>query len=220
MSPSTVIIQKNDHIARITLNRPADGNVINIELGQELEEACRQANQDDDVYVVVITGAGDTFCNGSELERSFNVSKRRPALEEMGTQYNVASAVAGIEKPVIAALNGDALGQGLEIALACDIRIASSAVELGFPNVKLGILPMDGGTQRLPRLIGKGKSLELIFLAETIDAEEAEQIGLVSRVVPPASLSAEVDALAKSMANKAPIALRYIKEAVNKGLDL
>ncbi|MDP2919584.1 MAG: enoyl-CoA hydratase-related protein [Dehalococcoidia bacterium] len=220
MSPSTVIIQKNDHIARITLNRPADGNVINIELGQELEEACRQANQDDDVYVVIITGAGDTFCNGSELERSFIVSKRHPSLEEMGTQYNVASVVAGIEKPVIAALNGEALGQGLEIALACDIRIASSAARLGFPNVKLGILPMDGGTQRLPRLIGKGKSLELIFLAETIGAEEAEQIGLVSRVVPPASLSAEVDALAKSMANKAPIALRYIKEAVNKGLDL
>jgi enoyl-CoA hydratase len=220
MSPANVLFEKSAHVARITLNRPSRRNVINLELGQELEAACHQVNEDDDIYVVVITGAGDTFCAGSELELSFQTAQKRPTLEDMGTQYNVATVVAAIEKPVIGALNGDALGQGLELALACDIRIASTTTRLGFPNVALGILPMDGGTQRLPRLIGKGKAFELIYLAETISAVEAEQIGLASKVVPPDALMNEVDITAKSMANKAPLALRYIKEAVNKGLDL
>ena len=220
MADTSILVQKNDHIARITLNRPSAENVINLQLGQELEDACRQANQDDDVYVVVITGTGDVFCGGSELEKSFQSGKKRPSLEEMGTQYNIATTVAGIEKPVVAGINGDALGQGLELALACDIRIASKKARFGFPNVALGLIPMDGGTQRLSRIVGKGKALELIFTAEIIGAEEAREIGLVSKVVPSESLATEVDALARSMANKAPIALRYIKEAVNKGLDL
>jgi len=220
MAYSTILVQKGGHITRIVLNCPSVGNVINVQMGQELEDACREANQDEDVHVVVISGAGDVFCAGSELEHSFQARTKRPTPEEMGTQYNVASALAAIGKPVIAAVNGDALGQGMELALACDIRCAVSTARLGFPNVALGILPMDGGTQRLPRLIGKGKALELIMSAETISATEAEQIGLVSKVVAPSALDAEVDALAKSMAGKAPIALRYIKEAVNKGLDL
>jgi enoyl-CoA hydratase/carnithine racemase len=220
MSYSTVLYRKADHIARITLKRYSAGNVITLQMGQELEDACREANRDDDVHVVVISGAGDVFCTGSELERSFQTRTKRPTPEEMGTQYNVASAVAAIDKPVITALNGDALGQGLELALACDIRYAVTTARLGFPNVALGILPMDGGTQRLPRIIGKGKALELIMSAETISATEAEQIGLVSKVVAPSALATEIDALAKSIAGKAPISLRYIKEAVNKGLDL
>ena len=128
--------------------------------------------------------------------------------------------VAGIEKPVIAAINGDALGQGLELALACDIRIASQKAHFGFPDVALGLIPSDGGTQRLPRIIGRGKALELILTAEIINAAEALEIGLVTKVVPAESLIAEVDALAKAIAGKAPISLRYIKEAINKGLDL
>jgi len=220
MSYSTVLYRKADHIARITLDRPSADNLITLQMGQELEDACREANRDDDVHVVVISGTGDVFCAGSELEHSFQTRTKRPTPEEMGTQYNVASAVAAIDKPVITALNGDALGQGLELALACDIRYVVTTARLGFPNVALGILPMDGGTQRLPRIIGKGKALELIMSAETISATEAEQIGLVSKVVAPSALAAEIDALAKSIAGKAPISLRYIKEAVNKGLDL
>lgn len=220
MAYSTILVQKSGHITRVVLNHPSAGNVITLQMGQELEDACREANQDEDVHVVVISGAGDVFCAGSELERSFQTRTKRPIPEEMGTQYNVASALAAIDKPMVAALNGDALGQGLELALACDIRYAVSTARLGFPNVALGILPMDGGTQRLPRIIGKGKALELILSAETITAAEAEQIGLVSKIVTATALTAEVDALAKSMAGKAPIALRYIKEAVNKGLDL
>lgn len=214
-----ILFQKSDHIARITLNRPSSGNIIDLQMSQQLETAVCEANADADVNVIIITGAGDVFCQGSELEQSFQ-AKKHPTLEEMGTHYNVASMVASVEKPVIAAINGDALDQGLELALACDIRIASRKARFGFQNVPRGLVPMDGGTQRLPRIIGRGKALELIFTAATIDADEAREIGLVSRVVAPESLSAEVDSLAHSMASKSPIALRYIKEAVNKGLDL
>lgn len=189
-------------------------------MGQELEDACREANQDEDVRVVVISGIGDVFCRGSELERSLQTGKKRPTQEEIGAQYCVSTVVAAIDKPVIAALNGDALGRGLELALACDVRYVVSTARLGFPNVALGILPMDGGTQRLPRTIGKGKALELILGADTVSAAEAEQMGLVSKVVIKSSLAAEVNAFAKSMAGKGPIALRYVKEAVNKGMDL
>jgi enoyl-CoA hydratase/carnithine racemase len=203
---STVIYNKKDHIANITLNRPEAGNSINLELAQELEDVCRRINQDDDIYVVTLTGAGDkAFCSG---------------VEKSGSRYGVATAIASIEKPVIAAVNGDALGQGLELALSCDIRLASDKARFGFPEVARGLIPFDGGTQRLPRIVGRGKALELILTGETITAEEAFRIGLVGKVVSGANLAAETEALAKTIAAAAPIALRYIKEAVNKGLDL
>ncbi|MCK4368754.1 MAG: enoyl-CoA hydratase/isomerase family protein [Dehalococcoidales bacterium] len=208
MPYSTVIYTKKDHIAHIALNRPEAGNSINLKLAQELGDICRQINQDEDIYVVVLTGAGDkAFCKGSQPEKS-------------GTIYSAATATAGIEKPVIAAINGDALGQGLELALSCDIRLASDKANFGFPQVAQGLIPFDGGTQRLPRIVGRGKALELILTAETITAQEAVEIGLVSKVVGGANLAAEAEALARTIAGKGPIALRYIKEAVNKGLDL
>jgi enoyl-CoA hydratase len=208
MPHPTVIYTQKDHIGSITLNRPQAGNSINLKLAEELEALCLKINQDDDIYVVTITGAGDkAFCSGSELEKS-------------GTRYSVASAIASIQKPVIAAINGDALGPGLELALSCDIRLSSDKAKFGFPEVARGLIPSDGGTQRLPRIVGWGKALELILSAEIITAEEALRMGLVSKVVKGASLAAETEALAKTIAAKAPIALRFIKEAVNKGLDL
>jgi len=208
VSYSAVIYTKKDHIGSITLNRPKAGNSINLKLAQELEDVCLKINQDDNVYVVTITGAGDkAFCSGSELGKS-------------GNRYNVATAIASIEKPVIAAINGDVLGQGLELALSCDIRLSSDKAKFGFPEVAEGLIPFDGGTQRLPRIVGRGKALELILGAEIIAAEEALRIGLVSKVVKGASLAAETESLARTIAAKAPIALRFIKEAVNKGLDL
>jgi enoyl-CoA hydratase len=206
VSYSTVIYTKKDHIGSITLNRPQAGNSINLKLAEELEDVCLKINQDDALYVVTITGAGDkAFCNG---------------VEKSGTRYSVATAIASIEKPVIAAINGDALGVGLELALGGDIRLSSDKAKFGFPEVAQGLIPSDGGTQRLPRIIGRGKALELILSAEIITAEEALRIGLVSKVVKGASLAAETEALARTIAAKAPIALRFIKEAVNKGLDL
>ena len=221
MLKSLVLLQKSDHIARITLNRPDANNYLNLQMGQEMDDICRQINQDNDIYVVIITGAGNIFCGGNELEKAFQSGRKQSRSdEETVKKYNVALGVASIEKPVIAAVNGDALGQGLELALACDVRIASQKAHFGFPDVALGLIPSDGGTQRLPRIIGRGKALELILTAEIINAAEALEIGLVTKVVPAESLNAEVDTLVKAIAAKAPISLRYIKEAINKGLDL
>ena len=208
MAYATIIYTQKDHIAYITLNQPETDNIINQPLAQELADICAGINQDDNIYVVVITGAGDrAFCGGSELKK-------------VSTKDSVATAIASIDRPVIAAINGDALGWGLELVLSCDIRLASDKARFGLPQVAAGLIPMDGGTQRLPRLVGRSKALELILTAETISAEEALAIGLVSKVVAQEELAAEAEALAQTIAGKSPIALRYIKEAVNKGLDL
>ena len=225
MPRAIVIYTKKEHIAHITLNRPEVENIINQQLAQEVVDVCREVSQDDNIYVAVITGAGGgAFCGGNELERliqSTNTSEiSSTKLTDASTKYNVAAAIASIDRPVIAAINGDALGEGLELALSCDIRLASPRARFGFPQVASGLIPTDGGTQRLPRLIGRGKAMELILTAETISAEEALEMGLVSQVVPEEDLASEVEDLARTIASKAPVALKYIKEAVNKGMDL
>ncbi|MGP8080203.1 MAG: enoyl-CoA hydratase/isomerase family protein [Dehalococcoidales bacterium] len=221
MSKSLVLVQKSNHIASVTLNRPDEKNDINLQMSQEMDEICRQINADNDIYVVIITGSGDFFCGGNELQKPFQSGEKSSRSDEEPAQkYNIAASVAGIEKPVIAAVNGDALGEGLELALACDVRIAAQNAHFGLPEIEAGLIPSDGGTQRLPRIIGRGKALELILTGEIIGAEEALEIGLVTKVVPSESLNTEIDTLAKAMAAKAPVSLRYIKEAINKGLEL
>jgi len=208
MAYSTIIYTAKNHVATLTLNRPAAGNRLSLEMAQEVEEVCRLINQDEGIYVAILTGAGDrAFCRGNQAGKT-------------GALYNAAAAIAAVEKPVIAAINGDALGPGLELALSCDIRLASDKARFGFPEVAGGTIPSDGGTQRLPRIVGKGKALEMILTAETITAKEALEIGLVSRVLPLKELVPEAEALALNIAAKGPVALRFIKEAVNKGLDL
>jgi len=203
-----ILYAKKDHIARVTLNRPEANNVINQQLAQELEDVSCQINQDDDIYAVVITGAGDkAFCCGNELEPKEQ-------------RCSPAGAIAGIDRPVIAAINGDALGVGLELALSCDIRLASSKARFGLPQLAQGLIPMDGGTQRLPRIVGRGKALEMLLTAEAINAQEALEIGLVNKIISDEKLVSEVQALAETIAARGPIAIRYIKEAVNKGLDM
>jgi enoyl-CoA hydratase len=207
MSYSAIIYNKRQNFAVITLNRPAVDNVINQQLAQEIVDVCQVANQDDEVGAVIVTGTGTgdgAFCSGSELD----------------IPRGVAAAVASLEKPVIAAINGDALGQGLELALSCDIRLAVNGARLGFPQTAAGLIPMDGGTQRLARIVGRGKALEMLFTGETVTTEEAYDIGLVNKVVERKALASEAETLAGNLASKAPIALRYVKEAVNKGLDL
>jgi len=218
MPESMVLLQTNNHIARITLNRPDAKNGINLRMGQEMDEICRRINQDDDIYVVILTGSDGVFCNGSEPPTTGKKQSRSEA--ETAQKYNAAAAIAAIEKPVIAAINGDALGDGLEMALACDVRIAGQAALFGLPEIEAGLIPSGGGTQRLPRIIGRGKALEMILTGETIDAAAALENGLVTKIVPAEQLMPEVEALAKAMAAKAPVSLRYIKEAINKGLDL
>jgi len=208
MAYATIIYSVKDHVARIVLDRPEVSNLISQQSAKELGDVCREIARDEDINVVIITGAGDAFCAGAE----------GPSAGE--GIYGVAAAVAGLPQPVIAAINGDALGQGLELALGCDIRVASRRARFGFPQVAQGLIPVDGGTQRLPRLVGRGKALELVLTAETISAREAYEIGLVDKIVAGAGLAAEVEAMARAVAGKGPIALKYVKEAVNKGLDL
>ncbi|MDD5191109.1 MAG: enoyl-CoA hydratase/isomerase family protein [Dehalococcoidales bacterium] len=215
MAYSTITLQIQDRIARITLNRPQSGNIINLSMAQELIDACTLIKQADDVHVVILTGNGKDFCLGNDSQQP--LKKKKPSPTEV---FPVAEAVAALEIPVICAVNGDALGQGLELALACDIRIAADTAKFGFTDISLGFIPTDGGTQRLPRLIGQAAALEMLFSGETIDAQRACEIGLISAVAAKEALLPRVDAMAKSMAQKAPVACRYIKEAVLQGLDL
>jgi enoyl-CoA hydratase/carnithine racemase len=202
MPNKTVVFSKRDHIANITLNRAT----VNQELARELVEICESINGDNAIYVVVITGSGKAFCTSGEKNLAENL--------------HPAAAVASIDRPVIAAINGDALGMGLEIALSCDIRIASDRARFSLPQVAKGSIPTDGGTQRLPRIIGRGKALEMLLTAATITAAEALEIGLVSKVVPADALGGEVAKLAETIAAKGPLALRYLKEAILKGMDM
>lgn len=200
MSYDNLIYKKKDHVAYLTLNRPRAKNAINGRMSREIADVCGKVSRDDDVYAVVITGAGKAFCAGGEA--------------------GAAAAIAGIDRPVIAAINGDALGEGLELALACDIRIAVKEAHFSMPQVVEGRIPADGGTQRLARIAGKSKAMELLFTAEAITAGEALEIGLVSKVVSAGKLSGEAEVQAASIAGKAPVAIRYIKEAVRDGMDM
>jgi enoyl-CoA hydratase/carnithine racemase len=202
MPNNTVAVSVKNHIAEIVLKKPG----ISQDIAQELAEACGQVKDNDDIYVVVITGSGDVFCRGSE--------------GNIAEACHPAAAVAAIEQPVIAAINGDALGLGLEIALSCDIRITSEKARFAMTQVSEGFVPTDGGTQRLSRIIGRGKALELLLTADAISTAEALAIGLVSKVVPADVLTREIEKLAETIASKGPIALRYLKEAVLKGMDM
>jgi enoyl-CoA hydratase/carnithine racemase len=207
-----VIYSVKNHIAYIMLNRPGTGNAVTLEMAQELQNICLEINGDNDIYTVTLTGAGNSFCAGrdqGEFEQVYPASA-----------IAATAVLAGIDRPVIAAINGDALGEGLEMALAADIRIASSKARLGLPQLAGGRIPADGGTQRLPRIIGRGKALELLMTADTLNAQEALETGLVSRVVPADALAAETQKLAETIAAKGPLALRYLKEAINKGMDM
>jgi enoyl-CoA hydratase/carnithine racemase len=198
---------KKDYVAYITLNRPEAGNSINQPMAEALTAACDQINQDKEIRTILISGAGSSFCTGNDL-----------APGDPG--YNCAEAIASIRWPVIAAINGDAAGPGLELALACDIRLASTTARFALPQIEKGELPMEGGTQRLARIAGRGKALEMLLTAEAITAEEALQTGMVSQVLPKDKLTETAEQLARNIAAKGPVALQYMKEAVNKGLDM
>ena len=206
MPYKTIKYSVQDHIARITLDRPSAGNSIDAQMDGELADVCREINGKPDIYLVVVSGAGADFCRGAQKEKQ-------------GT-FHPAAAIASLDCPVIAAVNGEASGEGLEIALSCDIRIASDKARFSLPQVAESRLPSDGATQRLPRIVGPGKALEILLTADIITAAQALEIGLVSKVVPEKTLKEEIEKLASTIAAKGPLALRYLKEAVNKGMDM
>ncbi len=195
-------------------------NRIDAAMAEELRDVCRAVAQNDSVHLVVITGRGGVFSVGRP-----NLADRRDSAGTDGAlgwiyQHQVASFVADLPVPVIAAVNGDALDQGLELALAADLRIAAADARFGFDSLGQGAIPWDGGTQRLPRLIGPAWALDMILTGRTIDANQALEIGLVNRVVAADQLLDATRELAEKVLAGAPIAARYAKEAVQKGMDL
>jgi len=220
MAFENLLLEQSGAVAIITVNRPKVLNALNAPTLDELRRAVLDMKRDDGVRVVVLTGAGEkSFIAGAdinELAVQTPITGREHAL--LG--QHVFDLFENLGKPVIAAINGYALGGGCELAMACTLRIAADTAKIGQPEINLGIIPGYAGTQRLARLVGKGKAMELILTGAQITAAEAERIGLVNRVVPAASLMSEVRLLAASLANNAPIAMRYIINAINKGLEM
>ncbi len=207
MKYKTIKFKKKGLIAYIIPDLSECGRSIYECMCTELIDVCDVINQDNSVNVVVIKIFGETFSLGTTNETD-------------ATLCEAINAIARLEKIVVAIINGDAIGEGLELALVCDIRIASDKSRFALPHVTEGTIPSSGGTQRLPRLIGQAKALELILTANIIDAAEAFRIGLVQKIVPFQDIDKEADILVQKIAEKAPIALRFCKEAVNKGMDL
>lgn len=215
----TVLLTKSSGIAILILNRPQAANALCKELLLELQAAMEECKNDSAVRCIIVTGAGErTFCAGADLKERLGMSEKevRQMVSLIGETINLLEA---LPKPVLAAINGAALGGGLELALACDIRVVSETAKLGLPETSLGIIPGGGGTQRLPRLIGAGRAKELIYTARRVDAQEAMQIGLVEFVAPAGAVLNKAIELAEQIVRNAPIALAQAKYAIDQGLQ-
>jgi enoyl-CoA hydratase/carnithine racemase len=216
---ANVLYEKKGPIAYVTINRPKVLNALNTPTWTDIRAAFEVAKADPSVLGVILTGAGDkAFIAGADISELAHVDAYE-AEESSRFGQSVLDLIENLGKPVIAAINGFALGGGCETAMACTIRIAAEHAKFGQPEVKLGLLPGGGGTQRLPRLVGKGRASQLILTGETISAQEAHRIGLVNEVVPAADLIGRAEAILKQIAANAPIAVKFSLEAVNKGLE-
>jgi enoyl-CoA hydratase/carnithine racemase len=216
---ANVQYEKKGSIAYVTVNRPKVLNALNTPTWTDLQAAFEDAKADASVRGVILTGAGDkAFIAGADISELAHVDAY-DAEESSRFGQKVLDLIENLGKPVIAAINGFALGGGCETAMACTIRIAVEHAKFGQPEVRLGLLPGGGGTQRLPRLVGKGRALQLILTGETISAQEAYRIGLVNEVVPAADLIARAETILKQITANAPIAVKFSLEAANKGMD-
>jgi len=217
----TILLEVSDRIATLTVNRPEVRNALSKEVVEEMHAALRELAAREDVGVLILTGAGEkAFVSGADI-REIRERGKQEALEAINQE--LFTAVENFPWPVIAAIGGYALGGGFELSLACDLRLAAEEARFGFPETGLGIIPAAGGTQRLPRHIGWGKAKELVLTGEMIDAQEAERLGLVSKVVPRAELMAAARALAEKVLSRGPLAVRLAKLTLNvaarAGLD-
>jgi len=215
-----LLYDKKDHIAYVTVNRPKVLNALNPATMEDLRRAFTAAQYDPEVRVVILTGAGEkAFVAGADLNelRKFTLIEGK---EHTHIGQSVLDLIENLGKPVIACVNGFALGGGCELAMACTMRLASENAKLGQPEVTLGLIPGYGGTQRLPRLVGRGVAMQLVLTGGMISAQEAYRIGLVNEVVAAAELIPRAEAIAKKIIANAPLAVQYAMEAVNHGMDM
>jgi enoyl-CoA hydratase len=219
MSLENILFEKKNAIAYVTVHRPKVLNALNMATMDELRAAFHEIKNDASVRVVILTGAGEkAFIAGADIGE---LAQNDPVTAKEYTHrgQSVLNLIENLGKPVIACINGFALGGGCEIAMACTMRLASENAKLGQPEVKLGIIPGYGGTQRLPRLVGKGSAMQLLLTGEMISAQEAHRIGLVNEVTAPADLVARAEAIAQRIIANGPLAVQYTMEAVNKGME-
>ena len=216
-----VLYEVADRVATITLNRPEALNALDPDSLVELNEAFQRANADAEVRVVILTGTGGkAFCTGSDLKKTMPPKESFAELTFGRPKWLYPFAGMEIDKPMICAVNGYALAGGMELALACDIRIASTNAQFGQSEVRVGSIPAAGGTQRLPRMIGRSDAMLMMLTGNSISAEEALRIGLVSRIVPPDDLIAVAREIALRIAENAPLAVRAVKRLVRDGMDM
>lgn len=216
----SVRVEREDAIAIVTVDRPKVMNALNRATLVDIRQAMLDLQSDEAVRALVVTGAGDrAFVAGADINE-LAVQSPAEGREYARAGQEVFDLIEGLGKPVVAAINGYALGGGCELALACTIRIAAAGARLGQPEINLGLMPGYGGTQRLARLIGAGRALELLLTGEPVDAVEAHRIGLVNRVVAGADLLGEAKAVARTLASRAPVAARCILEAVHRGAGM
>jgi len=220
MAFDNLLIERDGATAIVTINRPKVLNALNTQTLDELRRAILDLKQDEGVRVVILTGAGEkSFVAGADINE-LAVQTPTGGREHALAGQQVLDLIENLGKPVIAAINGYALGGGCELAMACTLRIAADTARLGQPEISLGLIPGYAGTQRLPRLVGAGKAMEMILTGAPITADEAHRIGLVNRVVPAGDLMTDARALAAQLGKNAPIAMRYIINAVSKGAEI
>jgi len=228
MNYETIILDRKDGIGYLTLNRPDRANTISLQLMRDVVSAMEQVDADSQYRVVILTGAGKHFCGGADLRdfadraraRAAAGTDRKDAADFVTPQRDLFTALEESRVPVIAAINGAAMGGGCEIALACDVRVISDTATIGLPEIKFGALPAGGGTQRLPRLVGAGVAKEMIFSGLPWTAEEAFRVRLVNRVAPAADLIKECEKLAAVYVDRAAYALKTAKLLINRGVEL
>lgn len=217
MEYENLLVEKKNGVALVEFNRPPV-NALNIAIMTELDQAVAKLDKDFDVKVIVLTGSGKAFAAGADIAEMKDMSGLEARAFALRTQ-RILARFENLDKPVIAAINGLALGGGCEVALACDLRYAAENAKIGQPELKLGVIPGWAGTQRLTRLVGIGKAKEMVYSAEPVDGKEAERIGLVNKAVPRDELMNVVMEVAQKLISMGPVALRMAKTVINRGID-
>ncbi len=218
MSYDNLLVEKKDGIALVKFNRPKAYNALNVATMTELGQAVAKLDKDPDVKVIVLTGEGKAFAAGADIAEMKDMNGMEARAFALRTQ-RILARLENLDKPVIAAINGYALGGGCEVALACDLRYMAEGTKIGQPELKLGVIPGWAGTQRLTRLVGVGRAKEMIYTAEPVDGREAERIGLVNKAVPADQLMDVVMEVAGKLMLMGPVALRMAKTVVTRGID-